>query len=391
MNTLYDGHPLKKIHFLMKVSLRWIPTFAMSQFRFQSREPKHILFCNVDHYEPGTGRVSEVVARQRVDMLLNDYPKLANNHRDSDGCPPKRTWFFPPHYHRNYYLRDLVRLCEQGYGEIELHLHHGKEKPDTSENLEATITQCIKEYAQFGIFGTFENSRRYGFIHGDWALNNSRGGKFCGVNDEIEILSKTGCYADFTFPSCNEANPSQINSIYYASDHRPIPKSYDSGRRVSTSRTPRNDLMIIQGPLHPFFITSSPLSLRVLGDGINGNPPVDQRRIDSWVKLGIGIEGKDDWIIIKTHTHGATDHHAVLGREMDELFGYLENKYNDGTHYVLHYVSARELYNIIKAAEAGEHTDDMITRHRRKRNVGTQAAPVVPDLDGPLFGNPFVD
>jgi hypothetical protein len=33
---------------------------------------------------------------------------------------------------------------------------------------------------------------------------------------------------------------------------------------------------------------------------------------------------------------------------------YLESKYNDGENYVLHYVSAREMYNIAKAAEAGE-------------------------------------
>ena len=29
-------------------------------------------------------------------------------------------------------------------------------------------------------------------------------------------------------------------------------------------------------------------------------------------------------------------------------------KYNDGTAWKLHYVSAREMYNIAKAAEAGE-------------------------------------
>ena len=42
---------------------------------------------------------------------------------------------------------------------------------------------------------------------------------------------------------------------------------------------------------------------------------------------------------------------------MDEAFGYLETAYNDGSAYVLHYVTARELYNIIRAAEAGEVGD----------------------------------
>ena len=33
---------------------------------------------------------------------------------------------------------------------------------------------------------------------------------------------------------------------------------------------------------------------------------------------------------------------------------YLTTKYNDGDNYLLHYVSAREMYNIVKAAEQGE-------------------------------------
>jgi hypothetical protein len=36
------------------------------------------------------------------------------------------------------------------------------------------------------------------------------------------------------------------------------------------------------------------------------------------------------------------------------MYSYLERSYNDGRDYVLHYVTARETYNIIKAAEAGK-------------------------------------
>lgn len=44
---------------------------------------------------------------------------------------------------------------------------------------------------------------------------------------------------------------------------------------------------------------------------------------------------------------------TLLGAESDAMHTYLERVYNDGKRYVLHYVSARETYNIIKAAEAG--------------------------------------
>ena len=35
------------------------------------------------------------------------------------------------------------------------------------------------------------------------------------------------------------------------------------------------------------------------------------------------------------------------------MHSYLECAYNDGKRHVLHYVTAREMYNIAKAAEAG--------------------------------------
>ena len=42
----------------------------------------------------------------------------------------------------------------------------------------------------------------FGFIHGNWALDNSRpDGKYCGLNNEITLLRDLGCYADFTMPS----------------------------------------------------------------------------------------------------------------------------------------------------------------------------------------------
>jgi hypothetical protein len=346
---------IDKLFFVFSTTVKWLPQAITSCYHTRNIRPVHLLFCMVDHYEPGTGNVSLDTARERVDLLLSRYPQLADKHRDSSGYCPRRTWFFPPHYHENYFLRDLVSLCAKGYGEIELHLHHGKQVPDTSENLEYTILQCIKEYSYFGIFGSQQGVKKYAFIHGDWALDNSQDGLFCGVNNEIEILRKTGCFADFTFPSLYvKSNPSQINSIYYARDIPDRPKSYDTGIRVKVSGKTQGDLMMIQGPLFPFFKNSWPWSFRVEGDGATLTPEADKRQVDAWVRTRICIEGKEEWLIIKTHTHGAVYSAADLGDEMDEIYNYLESKYNDGHKYILHYVTARELYNIIKAAEAGE-------------------------------------
>lgn len=342
----------QKIRFNVLVITRW--TYSTLMFNSKKDKPIHIMFCLVDHFEPGTGGVSAEIENSRMTDLLTKYPILAGRHKDFYGNIPKRTWFFPPHYHRNYNLKKLVTLCERGYGEIELHLHHGKTQPDTSDHLRKTILQCVEEYGCFGIFGSENETKKYGFIHGDWALDNSVNNKYCGVNNEIQILDQTGCYADFTFPSLRESNPKQINSIYYATDSPMKPKSHDKGTLVKKGVKKAGDLMVIQGPLHPFFFSNKLTSLRMSNDAINGNPPVTSKRVDFWIKTGIHIKGKNNWIIIKTHTHGATDSHAVLGDELDHILSYLESKYNDGINYILHYVTARELYNIVKAVESGE-------------------------------------
>jgi len=347
MNTFW------KIKFQLMHLLHLLPGYLFNR-QIISDSPTHILFCLVDHFEPGHGNVSKKTEKQRMRKLLTRYPEICSEHTDSFGNPPKRTWFFPPHYHRHNNLKELVSLCHAGYGEIELHLHHGKKKPDTSDNLKRTIMQCIEEYSEFGIFGTHNGEKKYGFIHGNSALDNSRGGKFCGVNNEIDILIETGCYADFTFPCSCEANPLQVNSIYYAVDNPDKPKSYSTGKLVQAGMNDTKGLMMIQGPLYPYLKNQKISQLRLYGAVIDGIMPVDDKRIDQWVRTGIHVKGHRNWIVVKMHTHGAVDHESVLGGEIQFIFNYLKENYGSGDNKFLHYVTTRELYNIIKAIECGE-------------------------------------
>ena len=336
--------------FLLSVLTRWLPSHVAESLRPRS-QPAHVLFCMVDHYEPGTGQVDLSIEKKRMAELLAKYPPLADAHADASGRHPRRTWFFPPHYHRHGNLRELVSLCQRGYGEIELHLHHGKTLPDTPENLRHTIRLCLRDYSQFGIFGAEDGRQRYGFIHGDFALNNSLpGGRSCGVDDELSILKESGCYADFTFPSCERSNPAQINCVYYANVDLHRPKAYASGVLARAGAGPQAGLLMVQGPVRPVWIEGR----LTFGDGINNRRPPTRKLIDAWVGTSIHVAGKRDWIIVKVHTHGAANAEAVLGDVMHEAFSHLEAIYNDGSAYVLHYVTARELYNIIRAAEEGE-------------------------------------
>ena len=62
----------------------------------------------------------------------------------------------------------------------------------------------------------------------------------------------------------------------------------------------------------------------------------------------------------KIHTHGAgtkEDADEILGPELDQALTYMERAYNDGAHYVLHYVTAREAFNLARAAVDGKQGD----------------------------------
>jgi hypothetical protein len=79
-------------------------------------------------------------------------------------------------------------------------------------------------------------------------------------------------------------------------------------------------------------------------------------RIDQWVDSHIHVKGRPEWVFIKVHTHGAqeSDMDTLLGEPRHAMHKHLETRYNDGENYILHYVSAREMYNIAKAAEDGK-------------------------------------
>ena len=73
------------------------------------------------------------------------------------------------------------------------------------------------------------------------------------------------------------------------------------------------------------------------------------------INNGVRIKRGPEWIFVKLHTHGAREDtwNSLFGEKGESMFRYLEQNYNDGKKYLFHYVTAREMYNIIKAAEAG--------------------------------------
>ncbi|WP_371375770.1 hypothetical protein [Thalassotalea aquiviva] len=318
------------------------------------------MFCFVDHFEPRWKTSDINVERSRVDRWCEDYPKMAIKHLDSDGYHPKHCFFYPQEEYRYEHLAKLSNLCHQGFGEIEIHLHH---ENDTKENFCQTMTDFANTlHQQHGALPRHPVTGQimYAFIHGNWALDNSLpNGEMCGINNELALLRDTGCYVDLTLPSTpSKAQTKKVNSIYYATGKDGHCKSHDDGVDVEVGTPSSGDLMILQGPIGINLKWRTAYGVpHIENADIRTSCPPIKERIDQWVNSHIHVKGKEDWIFIKVHTHGAQEHDmdTLLGQARDEMHQYLGSKYNDGKNYLLHYVSAREMYNIVKAAEAGKN------------------------------------
>lgn len=330
----------------------------------------HVIFAFCDHFEPQWGGADYETESQRVDRWCEEYPKLAAKHRDADGCPPRHSFFYPEEEYREEHLARLADLCRDGFGEIEIHLHHDR---DTAEGLRDKITGFLDTLdtthgavAKDSRQGTYQ----FAFIHGNWALDNSRkDGRWCGVNNELAVLADLGCYVDMTLPSApSDTQTRKINSIYYAKGRNGCSKSHDTGIDVEVGRPESGDLMILQGPLCLNWRDRKyGLLPRIENSDIRASSPPTPERVDLWVDCAIHVKGRPQWRFVKIHTHGTQegDIDSLLGNPVDDMFSYLEENYNDGQKYALHYVSAREMFNIVKAAEAGETGDPGLYRDYR--------------------------
>lgn len=325
----------------------------------------HLLIGVADHFEPMQreetfGAAVDLREQQRrVERWCREYPAGIEPWRDQEGQPLRHTYFYPAEDFEDALLDRMAEFCHAGWGELEIHLHHGVDAPDTAENTESTLVafrdalaarRCLAREGGSG-------AARYGFVHGNWALANSDHGRFCGVDREMRILAETGCYADFTLPAPGTAHSGKINAIYECLLPLGERAPHRSGRRLQVGRVPETFPMIVQGPLGIDFLRRRrgwPAPGIEAGELSGANPP-SMRRLGLWRDAAISVQGRSDWIFIKLHCHGmmARDEPAMFGASIRQFLRELVDGPGNGIEYQVHFVTTREMVNVALAACAG--------------------------------------
>ena len=127
----------------------------------------------------------------RVGRWRDRWPQIANDvPRDANGQPAQYTFFYP----QEEYRRDLIdrsqRWCVSA-------LETSRFTFIMITRARESFTEKIREYCRrltqdHGLLRQQDGRTVFGFIHGNWALDNSRpDGKWCGLNGEIALLQRT--------------------------------------------------------------------------------------------------------------------------------------------------------------------------------------------------------
>ncbi len=349
----------------LKSSLPWLARYpfvrAKSFLEKDSDLPKHIIFTVANHFEPSwskNGLLDLDTQRRRLDKWHQLARKTGEAVIDSDGTKFRHTNFFPAEQYDFQILEQLAQMQSEGLGEVEVHLHHGVEKPDTATNLRKTLTGFRDVLAEEHLcLSRFNGTGKpmYAFVHGNFALGNSCGGRFCGVDEELLILQETGCYIDMTLPSApDRSQVPMLNKIYECGLPLAEKIPHRTGRRVSAFGNQPQLPLIFTGPL-VFNWKGFPVP-RIDDGALAENQTSDTARLNRWLSANVIVKNRPEWVFVKLYCHGFFDYDqsASIGEKARRFFSEVIENGEKTNDYKVHFASAREAFNMISAAIDGK-------------------------------------
>jgi hypothetical protein len=373
----------------MKWSYPWLARYplwkAQTFFRRLTEEtagPRHLIIVVANHFEPGWNEqllpMTLDTQMVRLEHWLDEARVTGSVIRDSDGRPFCHTCFYPAEQYHRPLLEMLEGMEEERLGEVEIHLHHGVREPDTAANLRQALVEFRDLLAEEHrcLSRMYDEGRpMYGFVHGNFALANSKGGSCCGVDDEMQILADTGCYADFTLPAVpQQSQTPKINALYQCGHPLTEAVPHRSGPDLQVGVKPRLPILITGPVVFNWHRRWRGLPLPRIEDGaLTASYPLDPGRLRLWSNARIGVRGRPEWSFIKLYCHGFFDEDqpVMIGERIRRFWSEML-EYGERTgDFRIHFVTARESFNLVMAAidgrsgEPGQYRDYLLRPIRR--------------------------
>jgi len=312
-----------------------------------SEKVKRAWVAVTDHYEPWGSEASPELANRRVAEWREKWPRIADDApRDKTGQRPQYSFFYPQEEYRHDLLEGIAEMVRLGVGDVEVHLHHDQEQ---RESFVKKVNEfCRRLIDDHGLLREVDGRPAFGFIHGNWALDNSRpDGRGCGLQGEIKLLRDLGCYADFTMPSIPSATQGRVvNQIYWCTSNADgRPRSFDRGIEATVGGGRKGDLLMITGPVG--LRIGGRRVVRVETSEIAGYDLPTPARVRHWFDLAPRI---GDELFLKLYTHGAQERNRgpLLDGGLRDMYRWLAEE-AERRGIEIHWATAWQMY---KAASA---------------------------------------
>ena len=326
----------------------WLMPYLKDRVRksVKRNAPKRAWIAITDHFEPLGMGASVETALTRVSRWRDRWPRIANDAPvDCDGGRPQYTFFYPQEEYRTDVVDGIAEIVRLGVGDVEVHLHHEHERRESF--IKKVNEFCRRLTEGHGLLRQVDGRTVFGFIHGNWALDNSHpDGTGCGLNGEIALLRDLGCYADFTMPSL--PSPTQgrvVNQIYWCTNNPDDrPRSYDQGIVATAGGGRQGDLLMISGPIGVRW--QGRLFPRLETGELAGYNLPTPDRVRLWLDLAPCI---GDDIFLKLYTHGAQERNceSLLNQDLANLFHWLAEE-AERRDIQIHWTTAWQMF---RAAE----------------------------------------
>lgn len=340
--------PLLKIY--LNVGSFWLCSLLKWEFstpldRERSSSPKDVAVAFIFTCKPP-------LTDRNLGIVLGELTDLVSNHTDSDSVHLKMT-FAKKNLHADPTgLSPLSEWCKDNSSELELLLScESRREPSFRAQLYGHLA-VLKSH---GWATMIDSETRFTVVRE--RCRSELAGTIPA--EQIRVLAQAGCYADMSFPDIESRHKrTGINSIYSVSSA--VSDPFRDCSYLRTGELDTGDLVVIDGPLLTDWADWRDSYGPLVENGCltPSNLP-DSRRVESWIRANVHVIGQPDWIFVKlriTNLVDAPSARRVL-QALHQSLSYLENVYRDNEAYRLHYVTAREMYNIARAAEAGRTGD----------------------------------